>query len=134
MDYPGGLMQINFHQNNSQSFQGIQLHAEEVLKKVLNQKDWTEFSKIIDEQNQNNMADIILWGQNGTNRLLGRVLENSTEHKLKKSLIDYTQHFWESHIGFIKKLAKRANKMKAQLEELPNSQDIESILKKTKQA
>ena len=131
-------MRITNYQGNTQSFQGIRLHggSRELLKKVLKPKDWTEFSKIIDEQNQNKITDIILWAQNGTNRLLGRVLENPTEYeyRLKNTSIDYTQHFWESHIGFIKKLANRANKMKAQIEELPKNQEIESILNKTKQA
>ena len=122
-------MQVNMNTNQSSrpSFGMIKLYggSEDVLRKVLKPAEWLEFSKILSAEKQNLTTDAIFFA-NGEKKLVGRVVSNDASHPHFKN---YTQHFWQSTMDFIKKVVSKANAVKKEIEAEPKV-DIDEIIRK----
>lgn len=124
-------MQINMNTNmNNQSFGSIRLcaGAEDALRKAFKPNDWVAFDKIGEAQ-KSNSVDINLFGRTDGGLLMGRIIPNNSNFKIK----EYNQlPFFEPTIKFIDKLAKKADTIAEKIKELPEV-NIDEIIGKLKQ-
>jgi len=127
-------MKVDFSQNAianrkcSQSFGSIKLYdgAAPVLRNVFKPKEWALFGELVDK-NADIPVDIVLYGT-GPKSLAARIFPNSSYLKVK----EYTQRLFESPIGFVQRMDKKAQKVLQQVNDLgEDSVDIDSIIAKT---
>jgi len=125
-------MQVNNNipNNNNTSFTSIRLYggAADTLKGVLKREEWLEFDKLIKEQ-KDLPVDVILFGHKNK-RLYGKVIySNGNKYEYKQK--EYTQlPFFESTMGFIKKMCKKATQWSEDIKKQPDV-DIEKIIEQT---
>ena len=122
-------MQTNFNTTSRQNPQfgalKVTQGVPEALKSVFKPKDWAEFKEIINKQ-KDNPVDILIHNYNDSNKIYGSVVPNNEFFQVE----DYSQRIFESAIGFIKRIAGKADQVKAKIDEIPT--DIEDILKSVK--
>ena len=126
-----------YSQANPQFGQKVILNqgVRELLKLKMKPEDWQTFDEIIENHSFYSVADIVFWSDEGK-RLIGRVVLKDKGYYENKGIklkdIDFTQHFWNSTIGFIKKVAASAEKFQAKVKSQPDI-NINNILKKTEE-
>lgn len=130
-------MQVNFNpQQNKQNF-GMAIHSNENVNKVLMSKIKSEtalkeLSDIVKTQALNKLVDINLLVNPGGKSISANVVSNDKKNYFCKS---YSENFLSDltggSLGFIKKLAKVADKEAAKLKQTDlNYDDVFKMMKK----
>jgi len=111
---------INYSQN-SQTFGAIKYNAaKDTLYKTLNSKQLKEFQQIVRKQADNTLADIVLFGRG--KKLEANVFANNSG--VERMFSQNSQRFFESPLGFVKRMAGKADKFAAKSKEMLEKQAI----------
>lgn len=123
-------MRTNFNvhnstQNNSNpSFGTINYEAaENTLREVLSSKELAKFREILMEQKKNTFVNLNLFG-NGK-KLSANIFDGQMLESEKNQCKAYSQHFWESSMGFIKRMVKKIEKRTPEVKELVAKQNFD---------
>lgn len=124
-------MQVNSINNSQcrQSFGAIYYDgAERTLQKAMNSKELQEFKSIVGQQAENTLSGITLFGRG---KKLDANVYTNISGKLGSDFYVCTQHsqrFYESAINFVKRMAKKADKLEVKAsEELEKSNIINNL-------
>lgn len=102
-------MQVNSIRNNNPNFGAINLcgGASDAIKRGLKPTDWSKFKALSNKQSIN-PVDINLFGKSSSsNNLLAKIIPTTEFFAVK----EYSQRLFESQLGFIKRLCKKADNL-----------------------
>ncbi len=125
---------INSFNNTSPNF-GMALRSSKAVNSVLEARikktaDIAKLNKIIDAQSKNNKVDIKLFVQpDGKSLSANMYARNTSRYFFFKNYYESVlSRIFRSPVGFINKLAKKADKIASQME--PNGLNIDIVLNK----